>query len=381
MINRSFYLSEITRGIDNFPAIALLGPRQCGKTTLARAHAKIVPQVHFFDLENPMDLARLSSPLLALQNLEGLIVIDEIQKRPELFPVLRVLIDSHKDKQRYLILGSASRDLIQQSSETLAGRIKYIELPPLSLFEIDNAERLWLRGGFPDSFLAKDDVTSFEWREAYVATFLERDIPALGINIPPMTLRRFWLMLLHYHGQIFNASEIGNALGLSHTTIRRYLDILMGTFMIRVLPSWQENIGKRQVKAPKIYFRDSGIMHCLSNIASLDDLNHAPRLGASWEGFALEELIRGDHFKQEECYFWRTHTGAELDLLVHAHGKRLGFEFKYTDHPTMTKSMHSALADLKLDQLTVVVPGEADFPLAEKVRVLGLERLTTKAII
>lgn len=352
---------------------AILGPRQVGKTTLAKMFIAKHPseQVRRFDLENPIDLAKLDNPMLALSQPSSLIVIDEIQLRPDLYPAIRVLVDEKKER-KFLILGSASRDLIQQSSETLAGRIGYIELMPFSLDETNHTPTLWLRGGFPLSFLAEDDAMSFLWRSSYITTFLERDIPSLGIQIPPQQMRRFWLMLAHYHGQIFNASEIGKSLGISDHTVRRYLDILAGTFMIRILSPWHENLGKRQVKSPKIYFRDSGILHALLGIQSEEDLSNHPRLGSFWEGYALEEICRQMGSIPEDCYFWRTQAGAELDLLILKDGKRIGFEMKYSDHPKITPSMSIAIKDLKLDHLYVIFPGKETFPLSEKITVRGL---------
>lgn len=376
---RSYFLKEIEDQFRVHSVCALLGPRQVGKTTLANLYRALHPEekTHFFDLENPMDLALLENPMLTLSKLPGeLIIIDEIQLRPELFSVLRVLVDSKKLKQRYLILGSASRDLIRQSSETLAGRVGYIELPPFSLAEVKDADRLWLRGGFPRSYLAENDADSYRWRIAYVATFLERDIRSLGFQIPPSQIRRFWLMLAHYHGQIFNASELGKSLAISDHTVRRYLDILAGTFMMRILPPWFENLNKRQVKAPKIYFRDSGLLNALLGIQDDTQLRTYPKLGSFWEGFALEEVIRFYQADPEECYFWATQTGAELDLFIVKGGKRLGFEFKYTDTPKVTKSMLIAQHDLKLDHLYVIYPGEHRFSLSENITAVGLNYLT-----
>lgn len=372
-MKRPYYLKSIGHHLETHPAVALLGPRQCGKATLARDCANHFPIVNYFDLENPRDLAKLDDPLLALENLQGLIVIDEIQRRPDLFPVLRVLIDKADTKQKYLILGSASRDLIRQSSETLAGRIAYIELTPFILSETKESKRLWLRGGFPLSYLATSESTSFEWREFYVATFLERDIPALGFQIPPQMLRRFWMMLAHYHGQIFNASEIGKSLGISGATVRRYLNILTGTFMIRELIPWWENISKRQIKSPKIYFRDSGLLHVLLGLENWSELQNHPKLGASWEGYALEQVIDFHHAKSENVYFWGTQGGAELDLFMMEKGKRLGFEFKYASAPRLTPSMKSAVEDLNLDQLTIIYPGEENYLLTKTIKVMGLK--------
>lgn len=373
---RKRFLDDIKKQFKAQPICGILGPRQVGKTTLARAFAETnyPGDAHFFDLENPADLTSLlTNPMATLADLpHKLIVIDEIQNRPDLFPILRVLADRPGSTQLFLILGSASLDLIRQSSETLAGRIGYIELPPFSLAEIDTPARLWLRGGFPRSYLADDDQTSLIWRNNYITTFLERDIPALGFNIPALQLRRFWLMLSHWHGQIFNGSEIGKSMGISDHTARRYLDILAGTFMIRILPPWFENLKKRQIKSPKIYFRDSGILHALTGIATMSELTTYPRLGSFWEGFALEEVIRALQATTEECYFWGTHREAELDLLIVKQGKRFGFEFKYTDRPQATKSMHTALEDLKLDHLILVYPGDAIFKIDAKITAYGL---------
>jgi predicted AAA+ superfamily ATPase len=376
-MQRPKYLREIENQFQVHTACALLGPRQVGKTTLAKmfaeGHSDL--QIRRFDLENPLDLAKLENPTLALSTpAKGLIVIDEIQLRPDLFPVLRVLIDENRNRQ-FLILGSASRELIRQSSETLAGRIGYVELTPFSLDETGQSEQLWLRGGFPPSFLASNEDNSLLWRQSYITNFLERDIPNLGFQIPPQQMRRFWLMLSHYHGQIFNASEIGKSLGISDHTVRKYLDILAGTFMIRILSPWHENIDKRQVKSPKIYFRDSGILHALIGIRNRGDLDIHPRLGSFWEGFALEEICRQLQTSPEECYFWKTQNGAELDLMILKNGKRLGFEIKYTDRPGITRSMRTAIEDLKLNHLFVIYPGKEAFPLDEKITAHGLDNM------
>jgi uncharacterized protein len=374
-MRRPKYLRDIDLYLKVHPVCALLGPRQVGKTTLAKMYVEAANggAIPFFDLENPLDLSRLEDPMLALsQPAETLIVIDEVQLRPELFPILRVLVDQKKQGRKFLVLGSASRDLIRQSSETLAGRIGYIELMPFSLLETDDVDRLWLRGGFPLSFLADDEQESFLWRQSFITTFLERDIPSLGFNIPPQQMRRFWLMLVHYHGNLFNASELAKSLAVSDHTVRKYLDILAGTFMIRVLTPWFENLGKRQVKSPKIYFRDSGILHALVGLRTAKDLHTYPQLGSYWEGFALEEVIRQMGASPEQCYFWRTQAGAELDLLILQDGKRFGFEFKYTDRPKTTRSMHVARQDLKLDHLTVIFPGDQSFPLQEGITACGL---------
>jgi len=372
---RKKFIEEIHAAFEIHPVVALLGPRQCGKTTLAHLYQQqFGSKTSFthFDLENPRDLARLSSPMLSLENVLGCIVIDEIQRRADLFPILRVLVDQKKPR-KFLILGSASRDLIQQSSETLAGRIHYIELTPFSFWEVDHEEKLWLRGGFPLSYLAKNDAQSAVWRSSYISTFLERDIPNLGIQIPSTQLRRFWTMLTHYHGQISNFSELGASLGISHTTIRRYLDILTGTFMIRQLQPWFENIGKRQVKSPKIYFRDSGILHSLLGISNRKELENHPKLGSSWEGFALEEVIRFHEATSDEAYFWGVHNQAELDLMILKNGKRLGFEFKYADAPEVTRSMRLAVELLNLDSLSVIFPGKEMYRLDTKIQAMGFQ--------
>jgi predicted AAA+ superfamily ATPase len=359
------------------PICAILGPRQVGKTTLARQFAaKSMQKVEFFDLENPMHLKSLENPLLTLsQFADYLVVIDEIQRRPELFPVLRVLVDDPVKKYTFLILGSASRDLIQQSSETLAGRIGYIELPAFTLLEVSEADKLLIRGGFPKSYLALSDEDSMYWRTEFINTFLEKDLPNFGFDVPVRLMHRFWMLLCFYHGQTFNANEMAHALMISDKTVMRYLDILAGTFMVRVLQPWFENIKKRQVKTPKVYFRDSGIYNALSSIHSLIELAKTPKIGALWEGFALEEIISCLQIRSSDCYFWSTHNAAELDLLAFVSGKRLGFEFKYSDSPKTTKSMHIALEDLKLDHLYVIVPGSFRFPMTEQISVCGLERI------
>lgn len=376
-MKRPSFLRRIEVLFRTHPMVGILGPRQCGKTTLARDYIAALPQqqVHYFDLEDPEHLNRLAEPKLTLEALEGLIVIDEVQRSPELFPLLRVLIDQKRQSQRYLILGSASRDLIRQSSETLAGRIAYLELPPFSAFEAEDATRLWLRGGFPPAYLAPTDADSMVWRRAYVSTFLERDVPALGIGFAANAMRRFWTMLAHLHGNIFNASDLARSLDLSAPTVRRYLDILTGTFMIRSLGPWHANIRKRQVKTPKLYFRDTGILHTLLNLPNASALRGHPQVGASWEGFALEQVAQLHNADADECYFWATHTQAELDLLIVRGTEKLAFEFKYSSAPKATRSMHFAIEALDLDQITIVCPGESAYPLAGKVRVAGLSRL------
>ncbi len=373
MLNRSHYIHLIQNALRIFPVCALVGPRQCGKTTLARSFKDRFDQVHHFDLEDPADLAKLAAPKLALERLQGLIVLDEIQRRPELFPYLRVLVDQNPDL-RLLILGSASRDLIQQSSETLAGRIKYVELTPFKLEETGNLDQLWDRGGFPRSYLAALDEDSYEWRKAYISTFLERDLAALGFNASPQQMRELWMMLAHYHGNILNYTELGRSLAVTDKTIRARIDILEGAFMVRCLKAWYENIKKRQIKAPKVYIRDSGLLHALLGIQGKNVKFH-PKVGASWEGFALEEVIFTLGVDQNDCYYWRTQTGAELDLLVFKDGKRIGYEFKYTDAPKLSRSMHIALQDLSLAELNIIIPGKELFSLHEQIKVIGLSSL------
>lgn len=333
--------------------------------------------LNYFDLEDPAHLERLATPRLALESLTGLVVIDEIQHRPDLFPILRVLVDRAHNPAKFLILGSASRDLIRQGSETLAGRIGFVEVAPFSLVETgaEMSDTLWVRGGFPLSFLAESDPASWLWRETYIKTFLERDIPSLGIQIPAATLRRFWMMLAHYHGQQFNASELGKSMGVADTTVSRYLDVLTGTFMVRRLTPWFENIKKRQLKTPKIYFRDAGILHRLLGIPDMGQMVTHPKLGASWEGFALEQVIRASGASEEDAYYWGVHNQAELDLLLFRNGKRLGFEVKYTDTPKVTASQRIALETLRLNSLTIVCPGQASYPLEDKIHVRGLGHL------
>jgi len=380
LMNRKRYLDKIDFNYRVHSVCGLLGPRQVGKTTLAKLYAKKYKSVLFFDLENSRDLAQLENPLLALQHrTEELVIIDEVQLRPDLFPTIRVLVDERP--RRFLILGSASRDLLQQSSESLAGRIGYLELPPFGLYETHDLRTLWLRGGFPRSYLAANDAESYAWRQAYIATFMERDIPMLGFNIPPVLMKRLWMMLAHYHGNILNSSELANSLDISNHTVKRYIDILSGTFMIRQLQPWFENIGKRQVKSPKVYIRDSGILHALLNLPTFELLSVYPRLGASWEGFALEEIIKAYDLQTDECFFWSTQSGAKIDLFCLHDGKRLGFEFKYTDTPRRTKSMHIAQETLKLDHLYLVHPHDRTFPISETVTALGLQTLTHTPLV
>jgi predicted AAA+ superfamily ATPase len=378
MIDRSTDRSRVAWLLRHFPVVALLGPRQVGKTTMARAiSGESVKSARWFDLEKGEDLARLADPLLALAPLRGLVVLDEIQRRPELFPALRVLSDRPRTPARFLVLGSASQDLLRQSSESLAGRVAYHTLGPFSLFDVGTGrwQQLWRRGGFPRAFLPRSEEVSRTWRRELIATFLERDIPQLGLRAPAATLERFWAMLAHYHGQTWNGSELGRAFGMSDTTVRGYLDILTSTFMVRTLPPWFENLAKRQVKAPKVYVADSGILHTLLGIGDADALERHPKVGASWEGFALEQVIRRLGARSGETHFWATHQGAELDLLVVRGERRFGFEFKRTTSPKVTPSMRTALADLSLHSLDVIHAGQQTFSLAPKIRAIAFSRL------
>ncbi len=371
MLDRPEPLESIRDIFRIHPIAALLGPRQCGKTTLARFLAGREPST-FFDLENPVDLQRLSAPMTALQNLENLVVIDEIQRQPKLFELLRVLVDRPDNAARFLILGSASPTLVKGVSESLAGRVGFVDLSGFSLSEVgsDRQQVLWNRGGFPRSYLAAGDEAAYAWRQDFIRTFLERDIPQLGITTPAETLRRFWTMIAHFHGQVWNAAQLARSLGASEKTARRYLDILAGSFMVRILPPWFENLAKRQVKSPKIYLRDSGLLHALLQLEALQDVQGHPKLGASWEGFAIEHIVNG--LKTRDAYFWATHSGAELDLLVMKKGKRLGFEFKYSDAPTLKRSMHIALENLRLDRLWIVYPGEDTYDLKDRISAVPL---------
>ncbi|MBI4737259.1 MAG: ATP-binding protein, partial [candidate division NC10 bacterium] len=354
--------------------VALVGPRQSGKTTLAR---QLVPSesLNYFDLEDPASLARLDEPTTALAGLRGVVVIDEVQRRPDLFPVLRVFADRTPLPARFLVLGSASPALLRQSSESLAGRLETIILSGFSLVEVGVAAqtRHWVRGGFPRAFLARSLAESLAWRKQFIQTFLERDLPQLGVTIPAPALLRFWTMLAHMHGQVWNAAEPARSLGVGEPTVRRYLDLLTGLFLVRQLPPWHENLGKRQVKAPKVYFRDSGMLHQFLGIRSEKELLAHPKCGASWEGYALEETLKA--VRPDEAYFWATYQGAELDLFLLKNGRRLGVEFKRMDAPTLTPSMRIALKDLRLEGLVVLHPGTASYPLGEHGRVMSLAAL------
>jgi uncharacterized protein len=374
MISRPAYLEQLAKAVQRSPVTALLGPRQCGKTTLVRMFGES-NGITYYDLESQPDLIRLQNPELALGSLQGIVVLDEIQEAPALFKVLRVLVDRPTNRVHFLILGSASPDIVKNASETLAGRVEFVGLAGFDLPEIgtDLSETLWLRGGLPRSFLAESDQDSMAWREGFIRTFLDRDIPHLGIAIPPAAMRRFWTMLAHYHGQTWNASELGRSMGLSDKTVRSYLDILTGTFMIRQLQPWHENIAKRQVKAPKIYFRDSGLLHGLLNLTDLHGLSGHPRVGASWEGFALEQTLQ--IIKPSQAFFWSTHSGAELDLFFLHQGRRYGVEYKFNEAPKITKSMHTALDTLNLAHLWLIYPGQHRYPVHEKISAWPLRDL------
>lgn len=374
MINRKTDIARVRAALKRSRVVALLGPRQCGKTTLAR---QFVPaeSLNYLDLEDPESLARLTEPATALRPLKGLVVIDEIQRRPDLFPLLRVLADRKPLRARFLILGSASPDLLKQSSETLAGRLEIIPLEGFRLADLGAAvqTRHWVRGGFPLSFTARTETGSLAWRRQFLQMFLERDLPQLGVTIPALALRRFWNMVAHYHAQTWNGAELARALAVNESTVRRYLNLMSGVFMVRQLPPWFENLGKRQVKAPKVYVRDSGLLHSLLGIANQRDLEHHPKLGASWEGYAVEEVLKA--LRPDEAYYWATHNGAEIDLVLFKGGRRIGVECKRVDAPVLTPSMRIALADLKLDELHVVYPGEKRYQLGKKVQVVPLAQL------
>jgi predicted AAA+ superfamily ATPase len=378
VIERARHRRRVEALLRQFPVVAILGARQVGKTTLARGLvAARQRRATSFDLESAEDLALLQDPLLALRPLRGLIVIDEVQRRPDLFATLRVLVDEPRAGRRFLVLGSTSPDLLRQTSESLAGRIAYHELDGFSLEEVGSRrwERLWRRGGFPRSFLARSDGESQRWRRELVRTYLERDVPALGLRLPAPMLRRFWMMVAHYHGQIWNASELARSFGVAHTTVQRYLDVLTETFMVRQLPSWHENVGKRQVKAPKVFVRDTGMLHSLLGLTTAREIDMHPKVGASWEGFALSAVVSRLQAQPEECFFWATHSGAELDLLIVRGNNRLGFEFKRSTAPSVTKSMHVAMEDLRLRRLWVVHAGERAFDLTRQMRALPLSRV------
>jgi predicted AAA+ superfamily ATPase len=377
MIPRLEAINRVRQAFQVHPVVAILGARQCGKTTLAGMLAAEEP-ANCFDLENPVDARRLSNPLQTLENLSALVIIDEIQRQPKLFEILRVLADRPGQATRFLLLGSASPSLIKGISESLAGRVGLVDLSGFNLMEVgaDSRDQLWVRGGFPRSFLASDAAASMMWRQDFIRTFLERDIPQLGITIPAETLRRFWTMMSHYHGQVWNASEFGRSMGVSEHTTRHYLDILAGACMVQILPPWFENLKKRQVKSPKVYIKDSGILHALLQLPALEDLQGHPKLGASWEGFALQEVL--SIMQTRDAYFWQTHAGAELDLLVLVHGKRYGIEFKYADAPGRSRSMHSAIKSLDLQHLWIVYPGRDEYALEKDITVISLSGIGSR---
>lgn len=375
MINRPYYLKRLSEATRRSPITALLGSRQCGKTTLAHFFSE-ERQATFFDLESYPDQRRLENPELVLGSLEDLVVLDEIQIMPELFQVLRVLVDRPDNQARFLILGSASPAMIKSASESLAGRVEFIELSGFDLSESGEQawESLWLRGGFPRAYLVDTEDDSLAWREGFIRTFLERDIPQLGINVPAITMRRFWTMLAHYHGQTWNASELGRSMGLSDKTVRSYLDILSGTFMVRQLQPWFENLGKRQVKSPKIYLRDSGLLHSLLDIPNHHTLLGHPKIGASWEGYVIEQVLQT--IRPTQAYFWATHSGAEVDLVFPHQGRNFGVEVKFSEAPKITASMRTALSDLGLEHLWVLYPGQHAYPVDERISVWPLKDVT-----
>jgi predicted AAA+ superfamily ATPase len=379
MLERPRLQGHIARALKRSRVVALIGPRQSGKTTLAR---QIVPSgsVNYFDLEDPASLARLSEPMTALEKLRGVIVIDEIQHRPDLFPMLRVLADRKPLPARFLILGSASPNLLGQSSESLAGRIEIVPVGGFSLDEVgvSSLNRHWQRGGLPQSFLARTNDDSFAWRQQFIQTFLERDVPQFGVKIPATALLRFWTMVAHCHGGIWSSADPARSLGIGESTVRRYLDLFTSLLIVRQLQPWHENLSKRQVKAPKVYVRDSGLLHELLGIRTDKDLLAHPKSGPSWEGYAIETVL--NELEPEQAYFWATHQGAELDLLLFKNGRRLGIEIKRADAPTLTPSMRSALADLSLEQLVVLYPGSREYDLASRVRVVPIESLAAANI-
>jgi len=375
MIKRHKLLQSILEALEVSPVVVLSGPRQCGKTTIAKIIAD-QRQSDYFDLEDPTDLASLEPPMTKLKILQGLVIIDEVQRKPELFEILRVLADRPDSNTKFLLLGSASFQLNKAVSETLAGRVGLIDMGGFDLEEIgfENFQKLWIKGSFPRSYLASSEKVSYKWRSDFTRTFLERDIPQLGITIPAQTLRRFWIMIAHYHGQIWNAAEFARSLGRGEKAARHYLDILTGSYMVRQLHPWHENIKKRQVKSPKIFIRDSGLLHYLLSLENIDSVFSHPKLGASWEGFGIEQVLSILPI-EEQAWFWATHSGAEIDLMVFKGGKRLGFEFKYSDAPKLSKSIHIAIDNLNLDYLFVIYPGEKDFMMTDNVCALPVTQL------
>ena len=375
-IPRNYHLRRVRLLLREFPVVALLGARQVGKSTLARRlAASHRGPTTWFDLEDSADLARLADPGLELRPLRGLVVLDEIHRLPGVFPLLRVLADRPRTPARFLVLGSASPDLLRQTSETLAGRVAFHELDGFGLREVEDLERLWLRGGFPLSYLARSAPASRRWRDGFIRTFLTRDVPDLGSSIPPLTLRRFWTMLAHWHGQIWNGAEFGRAFGVAHTTVRRYLDLLTSVFVVRQLQPWHENIRKRQVRSPKVYVADSGVLHALLGLSTREAVLSHPKVGASWEGFVVQQIVQLLAASPEQCFHWSTHSGAELDLLVVAGDRRYGFEVKRAEAPRPTPSMRSAFETLGLDRLDVVHAGAQSYAMAPGMRALPAARL------
>ncbi len=377
-LKRASLIARIERALRRYPVVALLGMRQVGKTTAAHAvAARRRGPTQLFDLEDDRQLARLREPITALEPLRGLVILDEVQRLPDVFRSLRVLADRPRTPARFLVLGSASGDLLRQSAESLAGRISYVPITGLTLEEVgkERFEQRWLRGGLPVSFLARGDEASSEWRRNYITTLLERDFPQLGVRVPAATMRRFWSMLAHWHGQIWNGSEFGAAFGIAHTAARKYLDILTDAMVVQQLQPWHANLGKRQVKSPKIWLTDSGLLHTLLQIGTRDELLGHPKVGFSWEGTLLQQTVAHVGARSEECFFWATHGGAELDLLIVRGAQRLGFEFKHTSLPAPTKSMRVAMQDLRLDRLTVVHAGADSFPLGDGIQAVAAKRL------
>jgi predicted AAA+ superfamily ATPase len=374
MLKRKHLISEIKKALERSRVVVLLGPRQCGKTTLARELVD-VDSPNYFDLEDPVSLVRLNEPMTAIRPLKGIVVIDEVQRKPDLFPIIRVLSDRKPLPARFLILGSASPGLLRQSSESLAGRVEIINMSGFGLEEvgIKNQAHHWLRGGFPLSYLAESDSDSIIWRKNFIQTFLERDLPQFGIRIPSSTLQRFWSMIAHYHGQVWNAAEPARSLSIGETSVRRYLDTLTDVFMIRQLRPWFANISKRQIKAPKIYFRDSGLLHYLLGIRSEKDLLEHPKSGASWEGYVIEEVLRT--VEPDEAYFWGTYQGAEIDLVILKHNKMFGVECKRVDAPSLTPSMRIAVSDLGLKKLFVIYPGTKRYPVDKNIEAFPLDEI------
>ena len=378
-VRRLRHLRRLTLLLRESPVVALLGARQIGKSTLARqlVAARRGPTT-WFDLENPEDLARLADPGLELRPRRGLVVLDEIQRLPNVFPLLRVLADRPRTPARFLVLGSASPELLRQTSETLAGRVAFHELDGFDVGEVPDLDRLWLRGAFPRSYLARSGAASRRWRDDFLRTFLERDLPGLGSTVAPATLRRFWTMLAHWHGQLWNGAEFGRAFGVAHTTVRRYLDLLTSVFVVRQLPPWHANVAKRQVRSPKVYVGDSGILHALLGLTTREALVSHPKVGASWEGFVVRQITHLLAARPDQCFHWSTHSGAEIDLLVVAGNRRYGFEVKRTEAPRLTASMRSAMETLDLQRLDVVHAGRRLYNLAPRVRALPAAQLTAE---